>query len=86
MTVAIAWVRAIRDCEELLFVSDSRLSGDGRNLDVSPKILTLPRTDCAICFGGEIKSTVRPRQSAGAPQGVGAGVHPWTTLPPLRAH
>lgn len=53
MTVAIAWVRKIRDCEELVFVSDSRLSGDGRILDVSPKILTLPRTDCAICFGGE---------------------------------
>jgi hypothetical protein len=53
MTIAIAWIRKVRDWEELVFVSDSRLSGDGRNLDVSPKILTLPRADCAICFGGE---------------------------------
>lgn len=53
MTVAIAWIRKYRDWEELVFASDSRLSGDGRNLDVCPKILTLPRTDCAICFGGE---------------------------------
>jgi hypothetical protein len=53
MTVAAAWIRKIGNWEELVFVSDSRLSGDGRNLDVSPKILTLPRSDCAICFGGE---------------------------------
>jgi len=53
MTVAAAWIRTIRDCEELVFVSDSRLSGDGRILDVCPKIMTLPRTDCAVCFGGE---------------------------------
>ena len=50
MTVAFAWVRKLRDCEELIFASDSRLSGDGRNFDASPKILTLPRRDCAICF------------------------------------
>ncbi len=52
MTVAVAWVRRIRDCEELIFVSDSRYSGDGRNFDACPKALTLPRTDCAICFAG----------------------------------
>ena len=52
MTVAVAWVRKLRDCEELIFVSDSRLSGDGRTFDSSPKILTLPRTDCAIAFAG----------------------------------
>ena len=52
MTIAIAWVRRIRDCEELVFVSDSRLSGDGRTFDGCPKILTLPRSDCAISFAG----------------------------------
>jgi hypothetical protein len=52
MTIAIAWIRKLRDCEELIFVSDSRLSGDGRNFDACPKILTLPRDDCAICFAG----------------------------------
>src|SRR5262249_34395881 len=52
MTVVIAWVRKINNCEELVFVSDSRLSGDGRNFDACPKILTLPRTDCVIAYAG----------------------------------
>lgn len=52
MTIAIAWVRKLRDCEELVFVSDSRLSGDTRNFDAGPKILTFSRTDCAIAFAG----------------------------------
>lgn len=52
MTVAAAWVRQFRSTQELVFVSDSRLSGDGRTLDASPKILMLPRTDCAIAFAG----------------------------------
>jgi len=52
MTIAIAWVRRILDCEELVFSSDSRLQGDGRTFDAAPKILTLPRGDCAIAFAG----------------------------------
>ncbi|MBI4911728.1 MAG: hypothetical protein HY823_03235 [Acidobacteria bacterium] len=52
MTIAIAWIRQLKDCEELIFVSDSRLSGDGRIFDACPKILMLPRTDCAISFAG----------------------------------
>jgi hypothetical protein len=52
VTVAVAWVRRILDCEELVFASDSRLSGDGRIFDASPKILTLSRNDCAIAFAG----------------------------------
>lgn len=52
MTIAIAWIRTIRDCEELVFVTDSRLSGDGRNFDCCPKVIALPRTDCAIAFAG----------------------------------
>ncbi|GJE12093.1 hypothetical protein [Methylobacterium longum] len=52
MTISAAWIRTINSCEELIFVSDSRLSGDGRNFDACPKILTLPRSDCAIAFAG----------------------------------
>ncbi len=52
MTVSIAWVRTIGSCTELLFASDSRLSGDGREFDYCPKILALPRSDCAISFAG----------------------------------
>ncbi|MBV8793918.1 MAG: hypothetical protein JO136_03175 [Hyphomicrobiales bacterium] len=52
MTIAVAWVRTIRNCEELVFVTDSRLSGDGRTFDCCPKVITLPRGDCAIAFAG----------------------------------
>src|ERR1022692_1241511 len=52
MTILATWVRTLRTVEELVFVSDSRLSGDGTNFDSCPKILTLPRTDCAIGFAG----------------------------------
>jgi len=51
MTIAAAWVRRINNCEELIFTSDSRLSG-GRNIDCCQKILSLPRSDSAICFAG----------------------------------
>lgn len=33
-------------------MSDSRLSGDGRTFDHCPKVLPLPRSDCAIAFAG----------------------------------
>ncbi|TBF68277.1 hypothetical protein ELG71_28665 (plasmid) [Rhizobium leguminosarum] len=52
MTIAIAWTRTISGCEELIFVTDSRLSGDGRTFDACPKTMTLPRDDCAIAFAG----------------------------------
>jgi hypothetical protein len=52
MTIALAWIRTVRDCEELIFASDSRLSGDGRTFDCCPKIFALPRTDCAVSFAG----------------------------------
>lgn len=52
MTIVASWVRTIRDAEELVFVSDSRVSGDGRYFDAAPKIITLPRSDCAIAFAG----------------------------------
>lgn len=52
MTVSVAWTRTLADREELFFVADSRLSGGARTFDYCPKILTLPRSDCAISFAG----------------------------------
>lgn len=52
MTIAIGWTRRLKEYEELIFVSDSRLSGDGRTFDGCPKLFALPRNDCAIAFTG----------------------------------
>jgi hypothetical protein len=53
MTIGLAWVSEYHDGREHLYIaSDSRLSG-GQYLDACPKILTLPRSDCAICFAGD---------------------------------
>jgi hypothetical protein len=51
MTICAAWVRKVGKQEELLVASDSRLSG-GRSIDYCPKLLVLPRLDCAVCFAG----------------------------------
>ncbi len=57
MTIALAWVAKRSDGrEDLYFAADSRTRGV-RVLDVSPKILPLPRSDCAICFAGETSAT-----------------------------
>ncbi|MEW6304902.1 MAG: hypothetical protein AB1705_15615 [Verrucomicrobiota bacterium] len=57
MTLALAWVAKRSDGrEDLYFASDSRTRG-GMVLDVTPKILTLPRSDCAICFAGDTAAT-----------------------------
>lgn len=52
MTICAVWVRSTRNYEELIFTSDSRLSGDNNLFDCCPKILTLGRHHCAIAFGG----------------------------------
>lgn len=52
MTVAIAWIGKRPDGREHLYLaSDSRVTG-GHTMDACPKILTLPRSDCALCFAG----------------------------------
>ncbi len=51
MTIAMTWIRILPNYQELVFVSDSRVSDD-RVFDSCPKILTLPRSDCAIAFSG----------------------------------
>ncbi len=53
MTVGLGWIGTFRDGREhLYFATDSRVRG-GQHLDACPKILTLPRSDCAICFAGD---------------------------------
>lgn len=51
MTISIAWVRYLGDKTELVFASDSRLSGGG-HVDQCQKIFSLPREDCCISFAG----------------------------------
>lgn len=51
MTLSVAWIRKLVDGEELLFASDSRLTGGG-HVDACQKIFSLPREDCAIAFCG----------------------------------
>ena len=53
MTVGISWMAERKDGRQYLyFATDSRVRGNGA-LDVCPKILTLPRSDCAISFAGD---------------------------------
>ncbi|MFZ2852601.1 MAG: hypothetical protein WAZ34_00645, partial [Rhodocyclaceae bacterium] len=51
MTITAAWVRTLKDCKELIVVSDSRLNG-GRKMDCGQKVIALPRSDAFICFAG----------------------------------
>lgn len=54
MTAIVAWIRSLGgNVDELCIAADSRLSGDGKNIDGCPKILPLPRGDIALCFAGE---------------------------------
>lgn len=52
MTLAVAWVRHVAGVAELVFASDSRLTG-GQRWDGCPKIVALPRSDCLIAFAGD---------------------------------
>lgn len=52
MTLSMAWVRRVGVAtEELIFAADSRLRA-GYAWDCGPKILVLPRSDCAVAFAG----------------------------------
>ncbi|MBY5452381.1 hypothetical protein HFO91_22465 [Rhizobium leguminosarum] len=51
MTITIAWERKLPGGSELVFCSDSRLSGGG-NIDVCQKVFPLPREDAAVGFCG----------------------------------
>ncbi len=52
MTLSIAWVRKTGPTPELIFASDSRLTGGG-NVDHCQKVFSLPREDCCISFAGQ---------------------------------
>lgn len=57
MTIAMAWVGQRKDgLKHLYIASDSRTRG-AMVFDFCPKILTLPRSDCAICFAGDTAAT-----------------------------
>lgn len=51
VTLATVWIRSSGSSQELVFASDSRLSG-GETWDRGPKVFGLPRSDAAIAFAG----------------------------------
>ena len=51
MTVSVAWTRKEHNVEQLVFVSDSRISA-GEKFDACPKMLALPRGDCGVSYAG----------------------------------
>ena len=53
MTLTAAWVRSVNDTEEMVFASDSRLTG-GLRWDCAPKILPLKRGDAVLAFAGHL--------------------------------
>lgn len=56
MTLCLAWIRQVEDTEELIFATDSCLSG-GERWHSGVKLFELPRKDCLICFAGETTRT-----------------------------
>jgi hypothetical protein len=51
MTLCVAWVRQADDNEELVFATDSALTG-GEKWNSGIKLFELPRKDCLLCFAG----------------------------------
>lgn len=51
MTLCTAWIRKEGNNEELVFATDSTLTG-GEKWDSGVKLFELPRKDCLICFAG----------------------------------
>ncbi|MEQ1530197.1 MAG: hypothetical protein ABL925_12850 [Methylococcales bacterium] len=56
MTLCVAWLREINKEQELIFATDSCLSG-GERWHSGVKLFELPRKDCLICFAGETHRT-----------------------------
>lgn len=55
MTLCVSWLREINDEQELVFATDSHLSGGESWSGI--KLFELPRKDCLICFAGETHRT-----------------------------
>lgn len=51
MTLCIAWIRQEKENQEMIFATDSCLSG-GERWENGVKLFELPRKDCLICFSG----------------------------------
>jgi hypothetical protein len=51
MTLCVAWIREKNSIEELIFATDSSLTG-GEKWNQGIKLFELPRPDCLICFAG----------------------------------
>jgi len=51
MTLCAAWIRQKNNAEELVFATDSSLTG-GEKWNQGVKLFELPRPDCLICFAG----------------------------------
>ncbi|MBA4416466.1 MAG: hypothetical protein C0392_00940 [Syntrophus sp. (in: bacteria)] len=51
MTLCVAWVRQADNNEELVFATDSALTG-GEKWNSGIKLFELPRKDCLLCFAG----------------------------------
>jgi len=56
MTLCVSWIRKVNKTEELIFATDSCLSG-GERWHSGVKLFELPRKDCLICFAGETNRT-----------------------------
>jgi len=56
MTLCVSWIRQENNTEELIFATDSCLSG-GLRWKHGIKLFELPRKDCLICFAGETDRT-----------------------------
>lgn len=56
MTLCVSWIRKVNKAEELIFATDSCLSG-GERWHSGVKLFELPRKDCLICFAGETNRT-----------------------------
>ena len=53
MTLCVAWIRQEKDNQELVFATDSMLTGGGETWTHGIKLFELPRKDCLLCFSGE---------------------------------
>jgi hypothetical protein len=51
MTLCVAWIRQVNNTEELVFATDSTLTG-GERWDHGVKLFELPRKDCLLSFAG----------------------------------
>jgi hypothetical protein len=52
MTLCAAWIRQVDNSPELVFATDSTLTG-GEKWNHGVKLFELPRPDCLLCFAGE---------------------------------